>query len=275
MASTSDTQAASRPVCPARMQTDIYGLRILFEASSHDVLELLRPILPPGTIETNSDDPIDRTYSITEERIADRSHARIDGEVMPGWDLNGTVDYFEFDLHRYVATNARTRLFVHAGTVGWGGKVILVPGKSFAGKTTLVQAMCAAGATLFSDEFALVDRDGLIHAFPRDLRPRTREGQSAPRIPADQLGTTVAAEPAKLGVMAEVSYRADRGWWVRKVSSGQAVLTLTKYSATAWVRPADALGAFTKLVNGAHTIRGYRGETEDAVERLFDWVSRP
>src|SRR4051812_15498788 len=53
----------------------------------------------------------------------------------------------------FVAERAPDHLFVHAGVVGWEGRAIVMPGASFAGKTTLVQAWLEAGATYYSDEF--------------------------------------------------------------------------------------------------------------------------
>jgi predicted ATPase len=44
-----------------------------------------------------------------------------------------------------VATEAPRRVFVHAGVVGWKGQAILVPGRSYSGKTTLIAALMKAG----------------------------------------------------------------------------------------------------------------------------------
>ena len=49
----------------------------------------------------------------------------------------------------FVAERAPDHLFVHAGVVGWEGRAIVMPGASFAGKTTLVQAWLEAGATYY------------------------------------------------------------------------------------------------------------------------------
>ena len=45
----------------------------------------------------------------------------------------------------FVAERAPDHLFVHAGVVGWEGRAIVMPGASFAGKTTLVQRMARGG----------------------------------------------------------------------------------------------------------------------------------
>ena len=50
--------------------------------------------------------------------------------------------------------------------VGCGGGALLLPGGSFTGKTTLVGALVRAGAVYYSDQYALLDEDGLIHPYP-------------------------------------------------------------------------------------------------------------
>jgi hypothetical protein len=70
----------------------------------------------------------------------------------------------------FVAEHAPDHLFVHAGVVGWEGRAIVMPGTSFAGKTTLVRAWLEAGATYYSDEFAVLDRAGRVHPFAATAR---------------------------------------------------------------------------------------------------------
>ena len=67
-------------------------------------------------------------------------------------NLDEVIRALQTDLQLFVATEALSRLFVHAGVVGWRGRAILVPGTSFSGKTTLVAAMVQAGASYYSDE---------------------------------------------------------------------------------------------------------------------------
>ena len=52
-------------------------------------------------------------------------------------ELKAALDRFEADMRLCVAYKARRRVFVHAGVVGWKGKAILVPGRTFTCKTTL------------------------------------------------------------------------------------------------------------------------------------------
>ena len=78
-------------------------------------------------------------------------------------NLDLILDTLESDLQLHVAEQARRRLFVHAGVVGWKGRAIVIPGRSFTGKTTLVAELVRAGASYYSDEYALIDSRGKIH----------------------------------------------------------------------------------------------------------------
>src|SRR6266536_3494305 len=74
--------------------------------------------------------------------------------------LDEALDVFESNLQLTVAEHARHRVFVHAGVVGWQGNAILIPGLSHSGKTTLVDQLVRAGATYYSDEYAVLDESG-------------------------------------------------------------------------------------------------------------------
>src|SRR5262249_36246454 len=79
---------------------------------------------------------------------------------------------FEADVQLHVAEMAPERVFVHAGVVAYQGRGILLPGRSFAGKSTLVRELVQAGAQYYSDEYAVLDADGAVHPYPRPLSIR-------------------------------------------------------------------------------------------------------
>ena len=72
-------------------------------------------------------------------------------------DKNFALDEIEARIRVQVATSSETRVFVHAGVVGWHGRAIVIPGESRSGKSELVTALVQAGATYYSDEYAVLD----------------------------------------------------------------------------------------------------------------------
>ena len=67
-------------------------------------------------------------------------------------DLATVLRAFTTHAEFLIAQRATDHLFVHAGVVAWRGSAILMPGRSFAGKTTLVRTFLEEGATYYSDD---------------------------------------------------------------------------------------------------------------------------
>jgi hypothetical protein len=65
------------------------------------------------------------------------------------------LDAFENHLQLWVAEGAPRHAFVHAGVVGWRGRAMVIPRSSHSGKSTLAAALIRAGATYYSDEYAV------------------------------------------------------------------------------------------------------------------------
>jgi hypothetical protein len=91
-------------------------------------------------------------------------------------------------MHTHIALHAPEHVFVQAGVVGVGERAMVLPGKSFAGKTTLVAALVRAGAEYWSDEYAVLDANGDVHPYAgcwrdqvagvHDCGPRARPDQA-------------------------------------------------------------------------------------------------
>ena len=121
-----------------------YGLRIGIRVNEPEVLARLPDHLPPGWKPARS--PIvDRLYSLraatTGRSTAIRNFSLLyagPARLARTKELAELFEPLESDLQMYVAEWARRRVFVHAGVVGWGGQAIVIPGRSFSGKTTLV-----------------------------------------------------------------------------------------------------------------------------------------
>lgn len=191
------------------------------------------------------------------ERIA-RSHA-----------IDDVYETLEEDLKLHVASAAPSRVFVHAGVVGWRGGAIVLPGRSFAGKSTLVDALVRAGATYYSDEYAVFDRKGRVHPFGRALKLRARlgapRGQAPERAPERPVGT----RPLPVRLVALTYYKPGARWRSRELSPGQALLALMESTVPVRHRPEATLHTLQQIVMRAPVVKGVRGEVEEAVERLL------
>ncbi|MCG3212640.1 MAG: hypothetical protein FOGNACKC_06310 [Anaerolineae bacterium] len=184
-------------------------------------------------------------------------------------DLLELLTSFEQHAELLTAFRAQDCLFVHAGVVGWRGRAILIPGRSMTGKTSLVKALVEAGATYYSDEFAVLDKDGLVHPYPRPLSIRGHAEQSASKIPVDLLGGQPGVEPLPVGLVIVTQYHPNVKWRPRQSAPGQALLTLMDNTVAARRDPAYALPILTQVVTAAVTLKSKRGEATDIAPQLL------
>jgi hypothetical protein len=172
----------------------------------------------------------------------------------------------------FVAERAPDHLFVHAGIVGWNGRAIVMPGASFAGKTTMVQAWLEGGATYYPDEFAVLDRAGRVHPFARPLA--IREGSTAVTrsVPAAALGAETQTTLLPIGLVLVTSYRAGARWRPRRLTPAPALLALMRHSVAARGNPDHSMPILKQAVSDGIALGGLRGEARPMVSAVLRHV---
>lgn len=177
--------------------------------------------------------------------------------------LAAALDALESDAQLWVAEHAPDRLFVHAGVVVTGGRALVLPGRSFAGKSTLVRALVRAGATYYSDEYAVFDANARVHAYPRPLAVRGPAGRRL--IPAPRQ----ARPPRPVAQILLTRYKPGATRPLRRLAPGRAVLALFKNTVAARSRAAFALSVLTRISASANAWYGQRGEAADLAAQLL------
>ena len=157
---------------------------------------------------------------------------------------------------------------MHAGVIGWKGRAVLIPGLSFAVKSTLVAEFLRRGASYYSDEFAVLQPTGLIEPYARRLSLRQSEGRPL-RPASDSLGGTKPAGPAQPAFVVFAPYRAGASWQPRRLPSGLAVLELMKHCLSVRRRPEAALDTLSSLAQRTCVLHGPRGEAAATVDILL------
>ena len=191
---------------------------------------------------------------------------RLDGQpVARGLSHAQALDVFESELQLSVARLARPEVFVHAGVVAVGGRAILVPGRSGAGKTTLVRALVEAGATYYSDEYAVLDTAGRVHPYPRRPSVRVRGGHKERHPVPRGRGRT----PVPVGLIVHTRYRKGARWRLAPLSAGECVLALLANTVPARDRPGEVLAALARATAGARGFRGDRGPAGQTARALI------
>jgi hypothetical protein len=191
------------------------------------------------------------------------------GQVVKGHKVDDVLDRFEWGSRSFIAERATARTFVHAGVVGWKGKAILLPGRTESGKTTLTAELTRAGAAYLSDEFAVLDRHGLVHPFPKQLSVRDTRGSGQIETPVEAFGGRQRRGPMPPGLIVATSYREGAHWRPRRLSHGHAFLELFSHTVSARREPDRAINTLRHVVVQAPALRGVRGEAGEAAALIL------
>jgi hypothetical protein len=230
------------------------------------------PILPFAWESVRPAGEVDRSYRVTPSNSGG-FQLQIDGESsldLPDIDRMG--EHIEGDFHHWLATYTRGYLFVHAGCAAWRERGIIIPGRSHAGKTTLTRALVEAGATYYSDDYAVIDHDGSIWPFPRRLYVRPVTNDPPHRIDPIASNWPVGQRPIRAAVVAELKFDREQGWEVEQVTGGMGALSLLDNTVAARERPEDSLRLMSRMMDGAIAIKGTRDDAESTARRLLAMV---
>lgn len=177
------------------------------------------------------------------------------------------VESLERRLHLYLASQTREAAYVHAGVVAWQGRAVLFPARSWSGKSRLVQALVQSGASFLSDEYAIIDAQGLVHSFPRPLALRARYHND--RISAEDLGWRPQPAPLHVGAVVATRYEQEAEWAPLQLTQGEAMLELLNNTVSARDAPQVVMRCLSKAGIGAVNLRGPRGEAAPSAERIL------
>lgn len=182
-------------------------------------------------------------------------------------------DPLEAEIRAHVALTAPAHVFVHAGVVAVGDRALVIPGHSFSGKTTLVAELVRAGATYLSDEFAVLDEDGLVHPYAKPLSVRDGLGPEQRDVPASELGGATAETGIPVALIAITSYLAGAEWAPSRRPATEGALALLSHAVPARSRPAATLAATARAAEHAEVVRGARGDAAVTARALLELLA--
>ncbi len=252
-----------------------YGVRVGVRVNDSAILDQIAARLPPGA-KPSSIRVVNHLYSLT--GFPSGANGRVRRFNLGYWNLErfarapsfeDLLNQFESHVQLTVAEYSPRRVFVHAGVVAWKGAAILIPGSSYSGKTTLVSELIRAGATYYSDEYAVIDERGRVHAYPRPLGIRSTETALAAKVDAKKMGAQVGSKPLRTGLIISTSFREGARWRPRELTRGKGVLELLSNTVSARTQPELALNVLPKALEAAKILKGVRGEARDIVDSIL------
>jgi hypothetical protein len=258
----------------AGISAHAFGRRIGVRTNDPAILDRVPELLPPGW-EPCFSPLVDHLFSLRVGGTAVRArnfHLLYGGFTLHArsHNLEEVLRALEAQIDLYVGEFAANRVFVHAGVVGWRGRALLLPGASRAGKSTLVAALLRAGATYYSDDFAVLDGRGLVWPYARRLSLRAADGARAWRCAPEEFGGHTGKQPLPVGLVAVMHYRPDAVWRPRPLTAGQAVLALLEHTLPAQFDPEGSLRVLQQAVRPARVVKGPRGEADETAEQLLE-----
>lgn len=174
------------------------------------------------------------------------------------------VPMLEWSINWCAASRANQYVMIHAAVVERGGRALVLPGVTGAGKSTLCAGLAHRGWRLLSDEFALIrPGDGALDPWPRPIslknvsidviRRWAPEAYMSTPVPNTNKGTVAHVRPPAESVR-RAAEPAVPSWLVFPTFVKDGAASLTRVArARAFFRLADCSFNYESL-----GIRGFR-----------------
>jgi hypothetical protein len=254
-----------------------YGVRVRIFGNDQALIEEAAAVAHRsllGQITRGNGAQPDQIFELKRSRSGGSYRMERNGEYVTwGRSRRKFLKFFDSMIRVAVGEHATDRLFLHAGAVGWKGKAIIIPADSFQGKSTLVTELVRQGATYFSDEFAVLDENGWVYPFARNISRRTE--QYVPyELTIAELGGAVAVEAAPVGLVLLTNYREGGVWRPKLLSPGNGMMKIMPFALALNSRPEFALKVLHNVSTRAIIASGSRGSAELFAKRLLNFVDK-
>lgn len=252
-----------------RFSIDYWGAKASVEWDSPELTNSVRALLLPIWTDDPSVEPegVFRIFRETSQTV--RIHGP-NSQSVPVETTRG-LGALERQFHLYLASHSRDAVFVHAGVLEFAGKAWVIPGKSYSGKSTLVEALVRKQAGFYSDEYAVFDHSGLVHPFPRPMTLRQADGGR--NISATELGWSPPSRALPLGGVLVFPFDPKAVWSPRVMSPSYALMQLLANSVAVRLAPESTLRTLSLAIEETSNWVGPRPDAEEVAGHILDFLS--
>ena len=235
--------------------------------------------MPPGWERCPSTE-VDYLYSLlvghNDPLLDNRSHHILYGSITQlvcTLNLDEALARLAMSVQTLAALLAKDHLFVHAGVAGWQGQAILILAPPCTGKTRLVKALVEAGATYYSDTFAIIDLEGRVHHYPVPLSVRDEGCETAGRVAIEQPVGCPNRPPLPVGLIVSTKYRPGTQWQPQELARDRALQILIENMVAGRHKPRQPVPPLQQIAREATVIQSERGEAAPVVQWLLHYLT--
>ncbi len=253
-----------------------YGVDCVVRTTSREALRPIREILKiylPGCEFLNSNTAAEHEFWYSwNQNGRDSFYKDVES---PAIRLKRSILLYSLasDVRIAVAEHAVGRVFIHAGVVGWKGKAIIIPARSFKGKSSLTAELVKLGALYYSDEYAVLDERARVHPFPKDLSLRgIKNDYDQIDHSVELLGGKAGRRPIPVGLVVITEYKKGARWNPKVLNSGSGVMKLIDNTVPIRRDPHFALPILSRVGSNALIIKSRRGEADVTARSILSLV---
>ena len=259
-----------------QVEIDAFGVKIGIFSNDRQLLEKIKNILPlviPDNLLFVTDQNPEHTFKL--ERLNNSDQITVyknDENLFNYTDGESLIEYLSSQIRITVAEFAESKVFIHAGAVGWKDSAIIIPGTSFSGKTTLVSELIKAGAVYYSDEYAVLDEDGYLHPYPKMLSMRGiiddfQQVDTAPEV----FGARIGIQPIPVKMILITQFKKNGRWKPQIMNTGEGLMEVLKHTIPIRLKPEFVLNVLKKTASRAIIAKSKRGDAKIAVPTVLEY----
>ena len=259
-----------------QLEFDAFGVKVGIISNDPQLLDKIKMMLPlliPDNFLFVRNQNLQHTFTL--ERMDDSVTVAIyknSEKLTDYYNDDSLIEYLSSQIRITVAEFAESKVFIHAGAVGWKDFAIIIPGTSFSGKTTLVSELIKAGAVYYSDEYAVLDEDGYLHPFPKMLSMRGiiddfQQVDTAPEV----FGARIGSKPIQVKMILITQYKKNGKWKPQILNTGEGLMEVLKHTIPIRLKPEFVLNVLKKTASRAIIAKSKRGEANFAVPSVLEY----
>ena len=256
------------------VKIESYGVKISIEvAEAHQkqlLLDRLKDVLPINFTVLSPGAKTKIEFFVKSGKKGKFLLFKGDEKVLSDTEEAMLLERLDSQIRLTVAEFAVDHVFVHSGVVEWKGKAIMIPASSYDGKTTMVTELVKKGATYYSDEYAILNKKGMVTPFPKTLsiREEASNGRQV-EYPVETFGGKKGVKPLPIGMVLVTKYKKGSHWKPEVLTRGEGVLEIISHTVPIRNDPEFSLTVLNKVVENALIVKSNRGEASRFVNTLI------